>query len=210
MDRGGKGSIIGGPNDFQEYVRGYYDMKSNLSSNDMTLIAGSIVYIIIKDLFQCIFVMKPFVFLAENLETKRLLDEEEAAFRALSRPVKITITNASNPMSYHMVETLAQGQCLGLTTELSVTLFDYQENAEAVEGLRMELFDLACPLVRDITVTQNLSQAFCDAVAVVILDEVAQNDEEAREEWLQRNCEFFQRYMKHIAEFAHPDVKVKP
>ena len=146
--------------------------------------------------------------LAENLEAKRLADEEEAAFRAQSKPVQITITNASNPTSYHMIETLARGECLGPNTELSITLFDYQENIEALEGVQMEVIDLACPLVRNVSLTSNLSQAFCDAVAVVILDEVVQNEDEPREEWLLRNSEFFQRYMKHIAEFARPEVKV--
>ena len=32
--------LIGGANDFQEYVQGYYDIRCDLTSDDMTTIAG--------------------------------------------------------------------------------------------------------------------------------------------------------------------------
>ena len=35
IDRGGKGVLIGGASDFQEYVKGYYGLESNLKSDDM-------------------------------------------------------------------------------------------------------------------------------------------------------------------------------
>ena len=40
IDRGGKGMLIGGANDFQEYAMGYYNIKSDLNSDDVTKIAG--------------------------------------------------------------------------------------------------------------------------------------------------------------------------
>ena len=35
IDRGGKGVLIGGASDFQEYVKGYYGLESDLKSDDM-------------------------------------------------------------------------------------------------------------------------------------------------------------------------------
>lgn len=39
IDRGGKGVLVGGASDFQEYVKGYYGLESHLTSYDMRLIA---------------------------------------------------------------------------------------------------------------------------------------------------------------------------
>lgn len=35
MDRGGKGILIGGANEFQEYAWGYYGIKSPLQTSDV-------------------------------------------------------------------------------------------------------------------------------------------------------------------------------
>ena len=72
----------------------------------------------------------------------------------------------------------------------------------------MEAFDLACPLLRNITVTSNMHQAFSDCVAVVLLDELLQQDGETKDEWLIRNSEHFVKYVKVINEFCRKDVKV--
>lgn len=39
MDRGGKGTLIGGANEFQEYVLGYYGVKSSLCTSDITKVS---------------------------------------------------------------------------------------------------------------------------------------------------------------------------
>ena len=40
IDRGGKGVLIGGASDFQEYVKGYYGLESGLKSDDMRKIGS--------------------------------------------------------------------------------------------------------------------------------------------------------------------------
>lgn len=36
VDRGGRGTLIGGANEFQEYALGYYGIKSSLYTADLT------------------------------------------------------------------------------------------------------------------------------------------------------------------------------
>lgn len=36
VDRGGKGILIGGANEFQEFAYGYYGIKSPLATSDVT------------------------------------------------------------------------------------------------------------------------------------------------------------------------------
>lgn len=40
VDRGGKGTLIGGANEFQEYAWGYYGIKSPLYTNDVTKVTN--------------------------------------------------------------------------------------------------------------------------------------------------------------------------
>lgn len=39
VDRGGKGTLIGGANEFQEFAWGYYGIKSQLNTSDITKVS---------------------------------------------------------------------------------------------------------------------------------------------------------------------------
>ena len=59
--------------------------------------------------------------LAENLVTKKDIDEEEREFKARSKPQHICITNATSPVAYHMINAIARGDCLGPDVEVSAS-----------------------------------------------------------------------------------------
>lgn len=59
--------------------------------------------------------------LAENLATKKDIDEEEREFKARSKPQHICITNATSPVAYHMINAIARGDCLGPDVEVSAS-----------------------------------------------------------------------------------------
>lgn len=184
IDRGGKGVKIGGANEFQEYANNYYDIKSNFTSNDMTKIA------------------------TENLQTNIELEAEETAFRSQSQPVKVCVTNASSAVAYNMIADIARGDALGPDTEINLTLLDTEDNMEGLSGVEMEAMDLACPLLRDITVTSNVHQAFSDASVIFVLDEITQDEDESRDAWILRNFDHFVNCAQIMDELASKDVKV--
>ncbi|XP_033625403.1 putative malate dehydrogenase 1B [Asterias rubens] len=184
IDRGGKGVLIGGSNEFQEYASGYYGITSKQMSTDMTKIAG------------------------ENIETKLLVDAEEEHERSLSKPLHVCITNAASPVAYHMLREIAQGDVLGKGTEVSIKLLTEPDCIKTVEGMKMEMEDLACPLLRNIVLTTDVKHAFKDASAIIFLDEIAQSEDMEKAEWLRQNAEVYTEYAKVLNNTALPDVKV--
>ena len=184
VDRGGKGMLIGGANDFQEYSAGYYGVTSSFTSTDMKKIA------------------------IENLAIKHEMDEEERLFRLKSKPLHVCITNASSPVCYHMISGIASGQVLCENDEVALNLYDCEEQMEHLRGSELEAFDLAYPLLRKVTVTSDVREAFTDCSVIVLLDELLQGEDESKETWLKRNHDYFVNYAKIINEVARKDVRV--
>lgn len=183
IDRGGKGVLIGGANEFQEYAKGYYDIESDLISNDMQKIAN------------------------ENLQYKVDIDEEEADYKALSKPLHVCVTCASSPVCYALLNSIGQGKVFGENTEIIFHLQDSSENMEVVEGVKMETEDLAHGLVRGIELETDIKAAFKDCDAILLLDDILQGDM-TKEEWIKANADRFISYAKAIDEVAKKTVKV--
>ena len=183
IDRGGKGVLIGGANEFQEYAKGYYGIESELVSTDMQKISD------------------------ENLQYKVDIDEEEAAFKAKSKPLRICITNASSPVCYCLLNSVGRGEVFGANNELIIRLYDSSENMEMLEGLKMELEDLAYGLVRGIEILTDVKTAFENCDGIVLLDELLQGDK-SKEDWINSNAETYTNYAKIINEVSKKTVKV--
>ncbi|XP_013405510.1 putative malate dehydrogenase 1B [Lingula anatina] len=184
VDRGGKGVLIGGANDFQEYAYGYYGIKSDFVSDDMKKIGE------------------------ENLKVKIEVDKEEEEFRSRSRPLKVCITNASCDVCYHMISSIGQGDVFGKGTEISLHLLDTAENMEYLEGVQMEAIDLAHGLLRKVSVMTNPREAFMDCSAIIFLDDIVKSDEESKDDWYKRNADCFTNYGHVLDEVAKKNARV--
>ncbi|XP_046381938.2 putative malate dehydrogenase 1B isoform X2 [Haliotis rufescens] len=184
IDRGGKGVLIGGANEFQEYVTGYYGVQSAMTSDDMTKVAE------------------------ENKVTKTEVDEEIETHLALSQPLAVCITNASSPVCYNLINVIASGEVFGESTELAIRLCDSEEKREYLSGVEMEAYDLAHGLLRDVKIVCDVREAFTDCSIILLLDELEMQEEEPREEWLKRNAEYFTNYASVINEVAAKNAKV--
>ncbi|ESO90176.1 hypothetical protein LOTGIDRAFT_123956 [Lottia gigantea] len=185
LDRGGKGVLIGGANEFQEYVKGYYSISSDLTSDDMRKISQ------------------------ENKKMKAELDKEEAEFKAQSKPLHVCISNASSPIAYHLINSLASGETFGPSTEITLRLYDENlEHSELLSGLKMEAEDLCHDLLRGVTVTSDPSEAFTNCSAIILIDNLYQQTDESRQDWLKRNAEHYTNYAKIINQVAKKNVKI--
>lgn len=176
--------LIGDANEFQEYIKCYYDIKSIFTSEDMTKIAQ------------------------ENFNVKKELVEEEKQFKSLSKPVHICITNAGAGICYGMVDAISRGEALGSDTEVALHLYDSEENVPVLEGVAMEAEDLAYPLLREIVTTSNMKQAFSGCSAVILTDDLRQGEEESKTDFYKRNMELYIGYANAILDSANPDCKV--
>ncbi|WAR04204.1 MDH1B-like protein [Mya arenaria] len=183
IDRGGKGVLIGGANEFQEYAQGYYGFESSLVSDDMKNIA------------------------AENKQLKVEKDKEEADYKALSNPVHVCITNASSNVCYNMMDGLCRGEVLGSGVEMIIHLLDSSDQAEYLDGTKMEVEDLAHGLMKGVVVETDPNVAFKDCSYIVILDEIEQG-EKSKDAWIKENHELFVKYAKIIDSVASKSVKV--
>uniref|UniRef100_A0AAY4ASU6 Lactate/malate dehydrogenase C-terminal domain-containing protein n=1 Tax=Denticeps clupeoides TaxID=299321 RepID=A0AAY4ASU6_9TELE len=120
-DRGGKGLLLGGYNDFMEYVQGYYSMRSDMESELMLKIA------------------------TENLQTKEVYMQEETSHRQYLHPVHIWISSALNPTCYSLIPQLFTPEVFPNASLISLHLLEIGGDKEVIDGIRMETEDLAWP-----------------------------------------------------------------
>lgn len=144
----------------------------------------------------------------ENKAYKIEEDKEEEAIKALSHPLNVCITNASNQVCYNLINAMARGDIFGETTEISLHLLDDKANMESLEGLRMEAMDLAHGLLREIIVTSDVSKAFQGCDAIIVMDDLVQKEKESRDNFVKRSVEHHVKYAKVINEKAKKEVKV--
>ncbi|NXY29035.1 MDH dehydrogenase, partial [Pomatorhinus ruficollis] len=185
LDRGGKGQLLGGLNDFLEYVQQYYGITSMMLSEEMLDIAE------------------------ENLQAHLETVKEDEEIKRLIKPMQIWITSASVPICYHLIPLLANGEVFGMTTEISIHLLDTDQFKEILHGIVMEAEDMAFPLLRSISEHTNIDQAFTDADIIIVLDDVLLNLEvQSRENYIREVGEICQVYAPLIEKNAKGEVKV--
>ncbi|NXU39633.1 MDHC1 dehydrogenase, partial [Drymodes brunneopygia] len=185
LDRGGKGQLLGGLNDFLEYAQKYYGITSMMLSEEMLDIAE------------------------ENLQEHLEIAKEDEEIKSLIKPMQIWITSASVPICYHLIPLLANGEVFGMTTEISIHLLDTDQFKEILRSMVMETEDLAFPLVRSIVQHTKIDQAFIDADVIIVLDDVLLNLEvQPLESYIREVSEICQVYAPLIEKNAKSEVKV--
>ncbi|KAM9284694.1 LOW QUALITY PROTEIN: putative malate dehydrogenase 1B [Cariama cristata] len=183
LDRGGKGLLVGGVNDFLEYAQHYYGITSMMLSEEMLDIAE------------------------ENLQA-HIERKEEEEIKTI-KPLQIWITSASAPMCYQLIPLLANGEVFGMTTEISIHLLDTDQFKEVLCGIIMEAEDMAFPLLRSISKHTEIDEAFIQADIVIVLDDVLLNHEvQSLANYIREVSEICQVYAPLIEKNAKSEVRV--
>ncbi|XP_027492888.1 putative malate dehydrogenase 1B isoform X2 [Corapipo altera] len=151
LDRGGKGQLLGGLNDFLEYAQQYYGITSMMLSKEMLDIAE------------------------ENLQAHLEIVKEDEEIKSLIKPMQVWITSASTPICYQLIPLLANGEVFGMTTEISIHLLDTDQFKEVLCSIVMEAEDMAFPLLRCILEHTEIDEAFVEADVIIVLDDVLLN-----------------------------------
>ncbi|KAM9235845.1 putative malate dehydrogenase 1B [Leptosomus discolor] len=185
LDRGGKGLLLGGVDDFLEYAQRYYGITSMMLSEDMLDIAE------------------------ENLQVHIETEKEEEEIKSLIKPLQIWITSASAPICYQLIPLLANGEVFGMTTEISIHLLDTKQFKEVLCGIVMEAEDMAFPLLRSISEHTEIDEAFIQADVIIVLDDVLLNCEvQSLENYIREVCKICQVYAPLIEKNAKSEVRV--
>ncbi|CAN0135255.1 unnamed protein product [Bubo scandiacus] len=185
LDRGGKGLLLGGVNDFLEYAQHYYGITSMMLSEEISDIAE------------------------ENLQVHIETEKEEEEIKSLIRPLQIWITSASAPICYQLIPLLASGEVFGMTTEISIHLLDTDQFKEVLRGIVMEAEVMAFPLLHSISEHTEIDEAFIQADIIIVLDDVLLNHEvQSLENYIREVSEICQVYAPLIEKNAKSEVRV--
>ncbi|XP_061860836.1 putative malate dehydrogenase 1B isoform X2 [Colius striatus] len=184
LDRGGKGLLLGGVNDFLEYAQ-YYAITSMTLSEEMLDIAE------------------------ESLQAHIDIEKEEEECKGLIKPLQVWITSASSPICYQLIPLLANGEVFGMTTEISIHLLDTDQFKEVLCSIVMEAEDMVFPLLRSISEHTETDEAFTQADIVIILDDVLLNPEvQSVENCIREVSEICEVYAPLIEKNAKREVRV--
>jgi len=186
VERGGKGKLIGGFNEFMEYAKCYYNFESDMKTEMM---------IKIRD---------------ENILQLALQQIDERNQRSKIKPKKFCIINSKNRVAYHLCPLIANGDILGSDKEVSICLYDSGSHEESVKAMLMETFDLCSKPLRKVSVSNTLQKAVKNAFCVIILDDenLDRNPEENKIDWVERNRKKFKKYAKVFADNCAKTTKI--
>ena len=163
LDRGGKGLYLGGLSEFEQYARHYYDVVVETDTLSEQKIA------------------------AENLDSLKALELERQTLPKVE-PLRLCITNATSETAYHLASQIARGG-VGGEEALALQLLDSADNLPQLEGIAMELTDLAAPHLVRVQVTSSIQEALNSVSIAFILDYPHQVLEQRQEEPASSNQE---------------------
>ncbi|KAB1278849.1 putative malate dehydrogenase 1B [Camelus dromedarius] len=184
LDRGGKGLLLGGYNEFLEYAQLYYGVTSSMTTELMTMVAQ------------------------ENLGTHIEKELEEESQKGLIGPLQVWITSASSLACYNLIPILTSGEVFGKHTEISINLFDHKQAEEDLKILMREAQDLASPILRSVSICTRAEEAFCQAQVIIVLDHSTDREVYSLEDCIRSRAPLCQLYGSLIEKNAHDSVRI--
>ena len=147
IDRGGKGSYLGGLAEFEEYSRHYYQVPPPIPVADDTLAAA---------------------ISAENADTLQTLIIEAQQMQH-DLPVHVCITSASSALAYHL-SSLLLTEAVFKDRDVFIHLYDHPDNLSVLEGVAMELKDIAHSKLAGVCCSSSMQEAFKAVSAAFIIE----------------------------------------
>lgn len=173
--------LLGDANDFQEYAKGYYGIKSSLISTDLKKICY------------------------ENDQTYKIVQDELRKEQANIKPINVTVSNPDTSVVYFIMNELLSGKLFGHRNDIFVRLFSDHKSSQ-LEGLRMEIEDLASQKLRNIKICHSQVEAFTNCDFAILFDELQSVGRDS-----ERDNTYMNPYIslaKVIDEFAKKTCKI--
>jgi hypothetical protein len=177
--------LLGDANAFQEYARDYYAISSDYPQiKSKTLISDDLRKIS-----------------AENANVYKVVEGEKQQVRASIKPLNVTITNPETPVLYYIISEILSGEVFG-KTDIFIRLYT-EDKSDKIEGLRMEIEDLASIKLRNIKIVNNAVEAFTNCDYAILFDELKRTGESSKT--------FHNPYVslaKNIDQYANSSCKI--
>lgn len=126
----------------------------------------------------------------------------------MSEPITVVVTGAAGQIAYSLLYQLAAGTVFGPNQPVNLRLLDIPVQMKVLEGVVMELEDLALPLLREVTPTADPAVAFKDVAAAFLLGAMPRKQGMERKDLLAANVQIFKVQGEALDKYARKDVKV--
>lgn len=123
-------------------------------------------------------------------------------------PVSIAITGAAGHIGYSLLFRIAAGDLLGNDQPIILHLLDLPQSQHILDGVVMELYDCAFPLLKNVITTDDPLIAFNGVDIAILVGARPRTKGMERKELLTVNAEIFSTQGKALDKVANRDVKV--
>ena len=122
--------------------------------------------------------------------------------------IKVAVTGAAGQIGYAMLFRLASGNVFGKDTMIELQLLELENALPALEGVKMELYDCAFPLLNKIVTTSDPNVAFRDIDWGLLVGSVPRKAGMERNDLLRINGGIFVKQGNAINENAGENAKI--
>lgn len=126
----------------------------------------------------------------------------------MAEPINVVVTGAAGQIAYSLLYQLAAGTVFGPNQPINLRLLDIPVMMKVLDGVVMELQDLALPLLREVTPTDDPTVAFKDVAAAFLLGAMPRKEGMERKDLLAANVAIFKVQGEALDKHAKKDVKV--
>jgi len=123
-------------------------------------------------------------------------------------PVKVAVTGAAGNIGYALVFRIASGEMLGKDQPVILNLIDLPNAQNALNGVSMELYDCAFPLLAGVNSTDNFATGFKDIDYALLVGAKPRGPGMERGDLLKDNAKIFIEQGKAINDNSKRNVKV--
>ena len=126
----------------------------------------------------------------------------------MNDPINVVVTGAAGQIAYSLLYQLAAGSVFGANQPVNLRLLDIPVMMKVLDGVVMELEDLAIPLLREVVPTADPAVAFKDVAAAFLVGAMPRKEGMERKDLLAANVEIFKVQGEALDKYARKDVKV--
>lgn len=123
-------------------------------------------------------------------------------------PVRVAVTGAAGQIGYSLLFRIASGEMLGEKQPVVLQLLEIGPALKALQGVAMEVYDCAYPLLDDIVLTDDENVAFRDADYALLVGAKPRGPGMERSDLLSENGKIFAPQGRALNEHANREVKV--
>jgi len=123
-------------------------------------------------------------------------------------PVKVAVTGAAGQICYNLLFRIASGSLLGRDQPVELRLLEVDSKLKALNGVVMELYDCAFPLLAGVEVGDDPRTIFDGASVVLLVGSRPRKGDQERRDLLHTNGAIFATQGRVLNEVAAADVRI--